>query len=367
MSKLPSAVDPLDRAIVELLCRLSPRWEQYEPDTFGSAEQRAAHLMVLAGLIEIRLHIRAQMDHQPESLEMTVTVSGQYDARTLWQTALRHVPQWFDSEGRTRDQCHLWSQPQQIRLTDQGELARHDYENQTPESPSSVCAFVRRAGFFANRPDVEARIRIEHAECTSTAGVGSAPAAQIVAAQATASASIGDITIQNHINIDAGQVAEAVIAKVKDQAQTGNAKDRAQAESTTETPPADDVLTEADILESTQYGGPIEDEYDDRFAKWMGKRLYLGRDTQASRLFWLLARPLGRARRIDEVQIAVDGMITDDSIDSPPEEIRKAALRVRKAVSKLRARMRDDGFDDHLVIHRDGGNECPEYTMVRRF
>lgn len=325
------------------------------------------HLMVLAGLIEIRLHIRAQMDRQPESLEMTVTVSGQYDARTLWRTVLRDVPHWFDSEGRTRGQCHLWSQPQQFRLTDQGELARHDFENQTPENPSSVCAFVRRAGFFARRPDVEARIRVERAECTSTTGAtASAPAAQIVAAQAIASASIGDITIQNHINIDAGQVADAVISEMKDRRRDED-EEQAQTGPTTETPHADDVLREADIVESTQYGGPIEDEYDDRFAKWMGKRLYLGRDTQVSRLFWLLARPLGRARRMDEVQMAVDGMLTDDSIGSPPEEIRKAALRVRKAVSKLRARMRDDGFDDHLVIHRDGGNECPEYTMVRRF
>jgi len=157
-------------------------------------------------------------------------------------------------------------------------------------------------------------------------------------------------------------------AEMNDCRQTDDDDEKqAQTGSTTETPHPDDELTESDIVESTQYGGPIEDEYDDRFAKWMGKRLYLGRDTQISRLFWLLARPLGRARGMDEVQIAVDGMITDDSIDSPPEEIRKAALRVRKAVSKLRGRMRDDGFDDHLVIHRDGGNECPEYTMVRRF
>lgn len=156
-------------------------------------------------------------------------------------------------------------------------------------------------------------------------------------------------------------------AEMNDRWRIEDDEEQAQTGPTTETPHADDVLREADIVESTQYGGPIEDEYDDRFAKWMGKRLYLGRDTQVSRLFWLLARPLGRARRMDEVQMAVDGMLTDDSIGSPPEEIRKAALRVRKAVSKLRARMRDDGFDDHLVIHRDGGNECPEYTMVRRF
>lgn len=135
----------------------------------------------------------------------------------------------------------------------------------------------------------------------------------------------------------------------------------------TEAPHTDDVLTESSMLDSTQFGGPVEDEYDDRYAKWMGKRLYLGRDTQLSRLFWLLARPLGRARRYDEVQIAVDGMITDQSTGSTAEEIEDAARRVRKAVSKLRGRLREGGFDNHFVINRGGSNDCPEYSMVRRY
>jgi len=368
MSEWPVHVEPLDRAVLDLLCSLPSTWGDYDAEALTGSEQEAIRLMVRAGLVELRLILRGTMDNRDEYVELTLTVTGEYDGADIWRAVLEQMPEWLDADGRIQGRCRMWSEPRQIRLTDQGETARHDYQNQTPENPSSVCAFVRRVGFFAYRPDVEARVRVERAECASSdEEVGAAPAAQIVAAQAIANASVGDITFQNHINIDVGQVAEAVFAKMRDEPQKGSADDRAQSGPESESPHADDEPTESSILESTQYDGPHEDEHDDRYAMWLGKRLYLGRDTQLSRLFWLLAKPLGRARRYDEVQKAVDGMITDETAGSTPEEIQKAARRVRKAVSKLRAQMRDDGFDDHFVIVRDGGNEHPEYSMVPRY
>ena len=96
------------------------------------------------------------------------------------------------------------------------------------------------------------------------------------------------------------------------------------------------------------------------------KRIYLGDDTQVSRLFWLLASPLGRACSLGEVQRAVDDMETTRDMDESGEEYRKAGQRVRKALSKLRARLIEGGADNYLIINRGGNQENPEWTMLMR-
>lgn len=81
--------------------------------------------------------------------------------------------------------------------------------------------------------------------------------------------------------------------------------------------------------------------YDDDVAWCMGKRIYLGRgDTQLKRLFWVLAKPFGRACSLAEVQRAVDGVETSADLNVSAEDVRKAGQRVRKAISKLRQRLR---------------------------
>jgi len=116
-----------------------------------------------------------------------------------------------------------------------------------------------------------------------------------------------------------------------------------------------------------QAAGPMPDEHDERVAWWVGKRIYLGRDTQVSRLFWLLAKPVGRAHSLGAVQRAVDGMETNAGTGSTPKEIEKARKRVRKAISKLRAALREAKLDDHYVIHRGGTQDEPEYSLIPRF
>lgn len=112
-------------------------------------------------------------------------------------------------------------------------------------------------------------------------------------------------------------------------------------------------------------GGPTEDPHDNRAVWWAGKRIYLGNDTQMSRLFWLLAKPVGRAAMLAEVQRAIDGMETTQ--DMRPDEVRKADQRVWKVISKLRAELVKAGLDDHVLIARGGTQADPEYSMVWRF
>ena len=107
------------------------------------------------------------------------------------------------------------------------------------------------------------------------------------------------------------------------------------------------------------------DEHDPRLAWCMGKRIYLGADTQISRLFWLLASPVGRACSLAEVQRAIDELETPR--DAAEGEFKQAGVRVRKAFARLRRALREAGVDDHLLIVRGGDAENPEYQMVLRF
>jgi hypothetical protein len=109
------------------------------------------------------------------------------------------------------------------------------------------------------------------------------------------------------------------------------------------------------------------DEHDPKIAWCLGKRIYLGHDTQVSRLFWLLANPVGRACSLAEVQRAVDGMETTRDMDATGDEFQRASQRVRKALTKLRQALRENGADTHLLIVRGGDARTPEYTMVLRF
>ena len=120
-------------------------------------------------------------------------------------------------------------------------------------------------------------------------------------------------------------------------------------------------------LRSAEEAGILRDEQDSAIAWCMGKRIYLGNDTQVSRLFWLLASPLGRACSLGEVQRAVDDMETPRDMDESGEEYKRAGQRVRKAISKLRSRLIEGGADNHLIINRGGSQKYPEYTMVLRF
>ncbi len=112
--------------------------------------------------------------------------------------------------------------------------------------------------------------------------------------------------------------------------------------------------------------GVRRDPHDDRLAWCMGRRIYLGNDTQISRLFWLLASPVGRACSLGEVQRAVDGMETNADMGISDAELRKAGQRVRKVIAKLRQALREGEADAHLLIVRGGNAKDPEYTLVFR-
>ncbi len=220
MSTWPAHVEPLDRAILDLLCSVPATWIDHDQDRLTSTQQEAVRLMTQAGLIEQRVRFKATITKVNQLARILARVTGTVRQDMFMADVLRWLPGWLDGEGCLRGEMRLVSLgTEQIRLTDQGELARLDYENQTPDQPSAVVAFVRRLGFFAHRADVAGKVVIE--ECTvedAATNTDSGPNQNLAAAQANASASIGDVNVHHHTHItnDFGELA-ALLRQILDQ------------------------------------------------------------------------------------------------------------------------------------------------------
>lgn len=109
-------------------------------------------------------------------------------------------------------------------------------------------------------------------------------------------------------------------------------------------------------------GGPEPDPLDRRYAVWIGKRIYVGDNTDVAKLFWLLAQPLGRPRLIGEVQRAVEGYETHHGYSSQ-KDCRRSSQRIRKVASVLRGRIRDAGLENRLLVGVRGGGEGRAYVL----
>jgi len=342
----PEGSDLLDDAILRLLRDAPQRWDNLEADTLTATEQNALKLLTAAGLVERRFSVRLSLIGHPVWIEVTATATGEYGLVEALKPALRKAwDTWADFYREHRDgpaeegptffcvqtAAEMW------RLTEQGTLARQDV---AAGNPKVVLDFVqkRTAVFFGKIVPGHGRAeRIQEVRRVPT------PSKVEIANLHELSGPLKDMvaTMQNAFEKMAAGGGEVASEATGERADDGED-------------------------EETRFGPPQIDPYDDRVVNWLGRRLYLGRDTQVSRLFWLLAEHLGRPHDLGKVQRAVDGFETTRENDGE-KEFKKAMQRVRKAVSKLNRRLRENGLDTHFMIIRDGPNDWPSYTMIRRF
>lgn len=194
-------------------------WREHDADALTGTQQEALRLLTDAGLVERRAWLTARMESQPDEVDLTVVVSGEGVTPLIWQRVFLAVPVWLDADGRTRGRVTLVANRVQVRLSDQGELARHDYEHHTPEKPSAVVAFVRRQGIHAHRPPVTPTVRVESCQVRAAAPGHAGSTGTIVAA---AQARTGDITVNNVIQIDPSAVVQQVLAALAQQSPAAN-------------------------------------------------------------------------------------------------------------------------------------------------
>lgn len=356
--------DLIQTAVAAILRRVPERWEEYDADSLTTTEAKALFLLVGAGMVERRIRFRMRLHNHPVAVEATVTATGEYGFAKAMESVLASV--WTD----WKDAFHAWRtgetrgapstvtehlKPDEWRLTDQGVLARVDIDDGHAQR---ALDFALRRGFFDGSP----RLILEASGPRVAArgpdpGTGQLVAMRKVRADAETPATI---SIGNWGEGAAAFVAAyETISKAK---RDGNGNG-----ATSDHAPTAPTSASAAQASDDGVGGPEPDPYDTRKAVWFGKRIYLGNEGQVSRLFWLLAKPLGAARSLADVQRAIDGMETDAQHVAMNDEVRKAGQRVRKAISKLRAAVREAELDDHVLIVRGGTHAEPEYSMVWRF
>lgn len=204
-------MEPLDLAVLDLVCSTPLTWTELAEVARTSTEEEALKLLLKAGLLEMRIGVRIRMDGQASELEMVVVASGNGTAKLLWLRVFEHAPHWFTPDRLARARCEMRTDGGLVRLSDQGELARHDILHPSEAGNAQVVLdIVLRRGMVQFRPKCAPKVRVESCR-TSAAEAGSA--ANSTAAIANATASIGDIKINNVIQIDPEALA-AAIAKV---------------------------------------------------------------------------------------------------------------------------------------------------------
>lgn len=114
--------------------------------------------------------------------------------------------------------------------------------------------------------------------------------------------------------------------------------------------------------------GAKVDEMDERVVNWDGYRIYVGRETLASKLFWTLYRNLNKPCRLHEIQEELEGWETSTELGCDETEVKQSRNRIAKTVTKLRTALREAGLEEFVSIVAEGGHANLSYTMfVRRW
>lgn len=131
-----------------------------------------------------------------------------------------------------------------------------------------------------------------------------------------------------------------------------------------ENPAATGPTADESDYEQAHLYGPQSDRHDDQYAEYLGRRVYLGAPgTQVSKLFWLLADPLGVSRSLTEIQKALFGFSVERDYGNE-EDYQRALKRVGKARDNLRARLNSPEFGGVLMIVCEDRKTYPSYRMI---
>lgn len=153
-----AADELIQTAVAALLRRVPERWEEYDADLLTATEAKSLFLLVAAGMVERRIHLRIRLNNHPVAVEATVTATGEYGFAeamepvlgAMWTDWKEAFAAWRSGETRGSPSTvteHL--KPDEWRLTDQGLLARTDLDNGDAQV---ALDFVLRRGFFDGNP-----------------------------------------------------------------------------------------------------------------------------------------------------------------------------------------------------------------------
>jgi hypothetical protein len=135
-------MEPFDKALAEMLLRLPTMWASVDFERLTNTQEKALARLVEAGLVEERVVATAWMDAFPQVAILRGRVTGDFKRKLLWES-VQSVPEWLTKDGKTRGKYSFWYDVTEVRLTEAGETARHDWNS---PKPSFVLAIVRGIG-----------------------------------------------------------------------------------------------------------------------------------------------------------------------------------------------------------------------------
>ena len=158
LPRTDAEADILKPAIAGLLRMIPETWAEFEPDKLTAIQSNALFLLEATGLVERRRRIRVRMLNHPTMFEATYTATGEQgavDALTpliavLWGEWQNAYQAWKDGD-RADVAPEFWEdgKPDEWRLTDQGILARGDFDGTKPNAdPDDACNFIFKRGVY---------------------------------------------------------------------------------------------------------------------------------------------------------------------------------------------------------------------------
>jgi hypothetical protein len=150
--------DPIQTAVITLLNRIPDAWATFDQESLREVEQKALAFLTAAGMVERRFRIRVGTVNSDVLVEATCTATGEnglFEAleklvAAMWHEWQKVYENW--RQGDTSETSPFYCQqmePQEWRLTEQGELARRDIAGGDETTPVD---FVLKRGFFDGRP-----------------------------------------------------------------------------------------------------------------------------------------------------------------------------------------------------------------------
>jgi hypothetical protein len=363
--------EPLDREIIDLVVTWPGIWSDINMELVTATRDEAIKLLVERGLFEARLDIQLtfktprsvktlfrQID---ERMSFRLRVSGDKWGRKAIEAFYRATPRHWWNGTRLRGQMQIKpSDFLQLRLTDQGELAMEDIRN---GHRGRVVSFVRRIGFYSGCMDVEPKVGIESStvqESETTAGA--TPPTTVVVANANASASVGDVTVNVQNALDLDGLARALAEEFSkrnagEQQGTPQLAPAMDSESTPKQTPPDD----SEQCEATGDRLPLHDGkfcLDGSFyhVEWSGESGRVSSDLIGMKQLCRLIQTPGES----VAMLALVGAGSDERIRNDMRSVQPAMTPEARAMAKQQV---DDLKDEHQLAS-DTGNQ-PEMKRLQ--
>jgi hypothetical protein len=194
--------------IIDLLKSLPEAWQEFRANSGSAVYENALALLVAAGMVEQRRNMRLRIPGYSKVVFLQFRGSGKDALRKVLEMIKPTLTEWAVAVGKTSEGVFFETNPVfQMRLTDQGCQAKQDIEQ---GQIKRVLDFVHKSGFFQFRDDFPSVAHIESLDIKDTAVQ---PAGAVAVAQA--SASIGEVKIENKITVDNSSLVQKLANTLK--------------------------------------------------------------------------------------------------------------------------------------------------------